>query len=336
LCRAKNRVVSVTFPEPQAARPATGVVDGVGVSANRRSSMRVWTLALPWLSAALAAAATGCDDGGAGGAADGDTDADTDGDADGDTDADTDADSECDSGNFSFFVMSLEKIQEWGGDEGLGGNLGGLAGADAKCQEAAEEVGACDKTWRAFLSVTDDGSGNPVDAIDRIGDGPWYDVNGLLLAEDADGLLDDRPDGATDPVWTDDWGTDWPFNQCLTTELGNCNHSYGDTHDTLTGSNRQGTLYGTDMKYTCNDWTSADVDVQLPIGHTWPRQLNGTDPNETNWLYSHTNCSGGGGPGGGGSGDCNGCGANINVGEGFEDGVGGDGGYGAWYCFAID
>ncbi len=239
--------------------------------------------------------------------------------------------------NFSFFVMSLEAIQELSGSqEGFGGNLGGLAGADAKCQVTAEKVGSC-KTWRAFLSVTDDGTGNAVNAVDRIGAGPWYDINGYLLAENKAGLLQTRPDGDTDIVYTSGF-QQWPFNQCLTTELGNCNHSYGDTHDTLTGSDRYGRLYSTDMKYTCNDWTSTNVIVQLPIGHTWPRRLNGTDPGEAHWIQAHTNCTQGGGPGHppGGSTTCNGCGANINLSDSMEAGVGGDGGYGAWYCFAID
>ena len=36
---------------------------------------------------------------------------------------------------------------------GDGGNLGGLAGADAHCQSLAAEVGAGDTTWRAYLST---------------------------------------------------------------------------------------------------------------------------------------------------------------------------------------
>ncbi|MGC4114737.1 MAG: hypothetical protein QM765_09035 [Myxococcales bacterium] len=236
--------------------------------------------------------------------------------------------------NFSFFVMSLQAIKELSGsEEGFGGDLGGLAGADQKCQVTAEKVGSC-KTWRAFLSVTDDGTGRAVHAIDRIGDGPWYDVNGHLLASDKAGLLQVRPTGDTTVVWTSGY-QQWPFNQCLTTELGNCNHSYGDTHDTLTGSNRSGQLYSSDKKYTCNDWTSSDVNVSLPIGHSWPRKLNGTDPGEAHWIQAHTNCTSGP-PGSGSSGNCNGCGKNINIADTMEAGVGGDGGYGAWYCFAID
>jgi hypothetical protein len=214
--------------------------------------------------------------------------------------------------------VSLEKIQEWGGEEGLGGNLGGLAGADAKCQEAADAVGGCDKKWRAFLSVTDDGTGSPVNAIDRIGQGPWYDVNGYLLANNIEGLLKTRPDGATDIVWNDGV-EDWPFNQCLTTELGNCNHSYGDTHDTITGSDRQGKLISTDKAATCQDWTSLTGADSIQIGHSWPRRLDSTNDDDANWMNAH---------------ECKGCGANINIENTMEEGIGGDGGYGAWYCFA--
>src|SRR5688572_26805232 len=44
------------------------------------------------------------------------------------------------------------------------GNLGGIAGADAKCERLAEAVGAGDHTWRAYLSAENDGSGQPVHA----------------------------------------------------------------------------------------------------------------------------------------------------------------------------
>ena len=56
---------------------------------------------------------------------------------------------------------------------GDGGNLGGLAGADAHCQKLASAVGAGGKTWRAYLS-TQARPGQPaVNARDRIGAGPW-------------------------------------------------------------------------------------------------------------------------------------------------------------------
>ena len=74
----------------------------------------------------------------------------------------------------TFFVTS-ESI-------GDGGNLGGLAGADAHCQSLAETVGAGDRTWRAYLS-TQARPGQPaVNARDRIGTGPWFNFDGVMIA----------------------------------------------------------------------------------------------------------------------------------------------------------
>ena len=63
---------------------------------------------------------------------------------------------------------------------GDGGNLGGLAGADAHCQTLATAVGAGGRTWRAYLS-TQARPGQPaVNARDRIGTGPWYNSKEAL------------------------------------------------------------------------------------------------------------------------------------------------------------
>ena len=48
-------------------------------------------------------------------------------------------------GNMSFFVTSV--------GPGKGGNLGGLEGADQHCQSLARAAGACQRTWRAYLST---------------------------------------------------------------------------------------------------------------------------------------------------------------------------------------
>ena len=59
----------------------------------------------------------------------------------------------------SFFVTSVPI--------GDGGNLGGLAGADAHCQALATAVGAGNRTWHAYLS-TQARPGKPaVNARDR-------------------------------------------------------------------------------------------------------------------------------------------------------------------------
>ena len=67
--------------------------------------------------------------------------------------------------NMSFFITS--------NGSGKGADLGGLAGADAHCQQLAQAAGAGGKTWRAYLSTQGDGA---VNARDRIGRGPWINV----------------------------------------------------------------------------------------------------------------------------------------------------------------
>lgn len=59
--------------------------------------------------------------------------------------------------------------------------LGGLAGADRFCQTLAKEVGADDRTWRAYLSTSFQDK-PAVNAGDRIGAGPWYNAKGRLVA----------------------------------------------------------------------------------------------------------------------------------------------------------
>ena len=103
--------------------------------------------------------------------------------------------------NFSFFVTSMDAIwkisdsvpDDWNG--GFGGDFQGLEGADSICQIIAIATGHGNKRWRAMLSATNDGNGNPVHAIDRIGQGPWYDANGRLVANNIEGLMSQRPDG---------------------------------------------------------------------------------------------------------------------------------------------
>ena len=64
----------------------------------------------------------------------------------------------------SFFITSV--------GSGDGANLGGLAGADAHCQQLAQAAGSRGKTWRAYLSAHATGSSPAVDARKRIGFGP--------------------------------------------------------------------------------------------------------------------------------------------------------------------
>jgi hypothetical protein len=240
---------------------------------------------------------------------------------------------------FSFFVTSQAGMYGLPAGEfapepdpvnGYGGNLGGLAGADEICTLLARAANPGDtKTWRAFLSTSGFGGGEQVDAIDRVGAGPWYDYNGLLLAEDVAGLLpqgnNGRPSGADAELaamFTDENGEDARPSQQI------------DNHDTLTGSGTNGRLFddGEDGRVaTCEDWTSntlqgqqsnlMGVGGQVPVGHSWPR----SNQNGRHWIQDHT---------------INGCepGADIDGGAGAPQGdfrVGAGGGYGGIYCFAL-
>ncbi len=210
-------------------------------------------------------------------------------------------------GNFSFFVTSLTTMRAQSGSQnGFGGNLGGLTGADAICQRAAADVGFGHKTWKAFLSTFN--GGVAIHAIDRVGTGPWYDRQGRLIAQDRAGLLLNRPAG--DAVAVND----------LPDETGMGLRALGDTHDILTGSNAMGRLDGTSPAATCQDWTSAvgpGSENQVRCGHSWPAQSG------THWITAHR---------------VRGCAAGVNLvqnGPGVGDTVGAGGGWGGIYCFAL-
>src|SRR5690606_25936735 len=81
------------------------------------------------------------------------------------------------TGPMSFFVTST--------GSGKGGDLGGLEGADAICQNLAQEAGHGNRTWRAYLSTQ---GPNAVNARDRIGPGPWFNAQGARIAADVNDL----------------------------------------------------------------------------------------------------------------------------------------------------
>jgi hypothetical protein len=212
---------------------------------------------------------------------------------------------------FSFFVTSIEAMRKLSNNQnGFGGNLGGLTGADKICQDIAAQVdaGAGQKTWRAFLSAVKGPDGQPVHAIDRIGNGPWYDKNGRLVAMDRAGLLrGPRPAGTAQAVVD------------LANERGQTQKQFGDNHDVITASNKMGMLNSTDPSSTCNDWTSAAATAArgLMCGHSWSRT------GSQNWLSEHT---------------VPGCAPGVNLRDNTVmqgNCIGCNGGYGAIYCFAL-
>jgi hypothetical protein len=74
------------------------------------------------------------------------------------------------------------------------GNLGGLAGADQICQTQAQAIGgrAAGRTWHAYLSQEQRGTTPRINARDRIGSGPWYNVKGQLIASTVADLHGDQ------------------------------------------------------------------------------------------------------------------------------------------------
>jgi hypothetical protein len=90
------------------------------------------------------------------------------------------------AGPISFFVTSTGK--------GDGANYGGLAGADAHCAQLAKAAAipeVAGRTWRAYLSATAAAGQPAVNARDRIGAGPWYNMNGALIANNVADLHGD-------------------------------------------------------------------------------------------------------------------------------------------------
>src|SRR5438874_10032991 len=86
--------------------------------------------------------------------------------------------------NMTFFVT--------GAGPGKGADLGGIEGADQHCQMLAQRHGAGGKTWHAYLS-TQEADGKPaVNARDRIGNGPWQNFKGQVVATSVDDLHSDN------------------------------------------------------------------------------------------------------------------------------------------------
>jgi hypothetical protein len=137
---------------------------------------------------------------------------------------------------------------------GKGGDLGGLVGADAHCQALASAVGAGDRTWRAYLSTQ---GPDAVNARDRIGNGPWANSKGVMMATNLDSLHYDN--------------SNFNFEHILD-ENGNqfdsrIDGDYDTTeHDVLTGTQIDGTAFPAGDDKTCNNWTSSTTGSAV-VGH---------------------------------------------------------------------
>lgn len=158
--------------------------------------------------------------------------------------------------SMSFFITSS--------GPGDGANLGGIEGADAHCQGLAEAAGAGDRTWRAYLGSA---AGDP---RDRIGQGPWHNAKGELIAENVAALHSDA---------------NAISKQTGLTETGEMVNGRGDDpnrHDILTGANADGT---TAADQTCGDWTLNGEGTAM-VGHHDRMGLRDDAPSKS-WNASH-------------------------------------------------
>ncbi|KGH30440.1 MULTISPECIES: hypothetical protein [Comamonas] len=168
----------------------------------------------------------------------------------------------------SFFITST--------NPGKGGDLGGLAGADRYCQSLAASVGAGNKTWRAYLSNAALNGQPAINARDRIGNGPWPNAKGVVIATSVADLHSANAKVGKDTSLT---------------EKGEVVSGFGDEvnrHDILTGSRPDGTLAvpepGKDT--TCGNWTKSDGGSAI-VGH---HDHKGTNPDpvaNASWNSSH-------------------------------------------------
>ncbi len=179
---------------------------------------------------------------------------------------------------------------------GNGANLGGLEGADAHCQTLASAAGAGDRTWRAYLSTQGSGA---VNARDRIGDGPWANAVGLVMAANVDNLHYDN----SNFNWT--YTRDENGNQFPSRIDGNPDFT---EHDALTGTQMDGTAFPAGDDRTCNNWTS-NSDGSAMLGHA--DRYSFTTPGSS-WNQAHPSRS------------CS------------QPDLVATGGAGRFYCFAID
>ena len=156
--------------------------------------------------------------------------------------------------SMSFFITSS--------NPGNGADLGGLSGADAHCTALAEQAGADGKTWKAYLSSSEE------NARDRIGTGPWFNAKGVEVASSVDNLHSN---------------SNQLSKENSLSETGEQINGRGDSpnrHDILTGSDLEGRLAGD----ACEDWTSSSTDGSAMVGH---HDRTGGGANPESWHSAH-------------------------------------------------
>ncbi len=186
---------------------------------------------------------------------------------------------------------------------GRGGDLGGLQGADAHCQKLATAAGLGARTWRAYLSTSprfptaQQPAVASVNARDRIGTGPWFNVKGELIARDVAHLHNGNHISKATAL----------------DERGQPVKGRGDipnNHDILTGSRADGTAFAPQTDTTCQGWTSSDQGSAVVGHHDRVGPLPEVWAQSWNFAHQSAGCS--------------------------MDALRRTGGAGLFYCFAAD
>jgi len=189
---------------------------------------------------------------------------------------------------------------------GDGANLGGLAGADAHCQQLAEAAGAGERDWAAYLSTQ---GTDAVNARDRIGSGPWYNAKGVMIAADVAALHQDTVN-INHVTAIDESGGMLPFVHLKVdgSAFAPADQPEVVEHDILTGTQVDGTAFSAGEDNTCSNWTSGG-EGRAMVGHHDRRSLQ---PGLSPWAAAHPS---------------RGC---------SQENLVASGGAGLLYCFAAD
>ncbi len=146
------------------------------------------------------------------------------------------------------------------------GNLGGLSGADAKCQARADAA-SLGGIWKAWLSDS------TTDASARLFHNtvPYVDILGNLVANDWTGLTSSN---LIMPIKYDEFGVEY-------TDQYYPNPTSLAVH---TNTYANGTRIATQSVYTCSDWTYASNYDQYSMWHGFTRRSDSTWSYDPNWY----------------------------------------------------
>lgn len=163
------------------------------------------------------------------------------------------------------------------------GDLGGLTGADAICQRLAAAAGEGHQVWRAYLSAHGSPAQPAVHARERIGDGPWRNAKGVMIAASVADLHGDI-----------ERDRNLIYRETALNERGELvpgrvrPEGANNEHDILTGSDSHGRAFPAGLSSngndrTCRNWTYSGSDGSAMIGHhdrlsSW----------NTSWNSSHS------------------------------------------------